>query len=167
MELPRPKPVNYFRLQNTCSSVLPKYHKDSYWHLYTILSVTRHLSWARRTVQLQIKAISTHNHDSGPKPLHSYTSYLKLLLLSVWYKYTPLCQQGSRVIINKAFSAKGAVINALGPLDGWARLMGGSISLAGRLFPQQNPATEWQSCQYCLKSDPSSIQTFLKEHHKI
>lgn len=160
MELPCPKPVNYFRLQNTCSSVLPKYHKDSYWHLYTILSVTRHLSWARRTVQLQIKAISTHNHDSGPKPLHYYTSYLKLLLLSVWYKYTPLCQQGSRFIINKTFSAKGAVINALGPLDGWAKLMEGSISLAGRLFPQQNPCNRMTVLSILLKVRPFLYSNF-------
>lgn len=153
MELPSPKPVNYFRLQNTCSSVPTKYHKDSSTGIGPQPCQFPGLSGApgQRT---QTKATSTCNHSSGPVSLHSYASQVKLLSLPVWCKETPLCQQGSGVIINKTFSAKGAVINAPELLEGGAMLMGGSINLAEKLFPQQNPCNTMRLLSILLKVRP-------------
>lgn len=45
--------------------------------------------------------------------------------------------------------------------------MRGSISLAVRLFPQQNPCNGMSILSILLKVSRSSLQTFFKEHHKI
>lgn len=133
MELSSPKPVSYFSLQNTCSSVLIKSCKDLYWHLHRIILVTTLLTESPGQHSYRSR-LSRHSLSNVPTPLHFYTSHLKLLSLSVWYKCTSFVNK----FVESLKKKNNQQINALGPLEGQAKLSGGSISFAGRLFPQQN-----------------------------
>lgn len=155
MELPSPKPLNYSRLQNTGSSVLT-------------------LSLAYQLPDLSVEHPGQSSYRSRPSShvtttvgqyYYTSTSHLKLLSLPSWCK--SLCQEVSRDIINKTLSGKGAVINAPRLVEGKARLRN-SISLAVRLFPQQNPCNRMTILSILLKVRLfCSLQTFFKEHHKI